>query len=389
MPTDYIRQNKWQCCGCAACSLVCPTDCITMRSDDEGFLYPTIDNQKCVNCNKCENICPVLNNNDSDMSFEDEAYASINKNIDARKSSSSGGIFWLLAENILDQNGIVFGAAFNEKFEVEHTYISNKSDIYKLQGSKYVQSNVGRSYAEAERFLKNGTVVLYTGTPCQIAGLKVYLKKDYENLICQDIICHGVPSPKIWKEYVRYREKKAHSSVRRMSFRHKKYGWKTYSVLLDYSNNTKYVEIMSLDLYMRLFLANLSLRPSCYKCAFKGIKRQADITLADFWGINDINPAMNDNLGTSLVIIHSNRGKNIYEQIQGKILSQKVDLEKCVQYNTAMTESVPQPKNRDAFFDYFKENGVDRHIEKFVHVDWLRRLKRKIIAAKFRGGNIK
>ncbi len=386
MIMDNIVMNEEKCCGCSACVFECPVECLSMKYNDEGFWYPTIDASRCIHCNRCDSVCPILTSSDrpSDYVYAEEAFAAIRKDKIERMNSSSGGIFSALAKYVIAAGGIVYGAAFDKGNNVVHIGIDNEKELWKLQGSKYVQSKIGNTYESVKENLETKKLVLFTGTPCQVAGLKTYLKRDYDNLICQDIICHGVPSPRVWKEYVRFREERAHSKVERIFFRNKKYGWKIYSILFKYSNNTEYGELMSLDLYMRLFLANLSLRPSCYECSFKGIKRNADITLADFWGVETVAPELFDNLGTSLVIIHSEKGKNIYSQIEQSIISKKVNLRQAISYNTAISESVPRPANRSEFFDYFINNGFDKNIDKFVHVGFLRRIKRKIIAEKFR-----
>ena len=199
-------KDKSKCCGCSGCMNICPKNAIIMKEDKNGFKYPIVDKEKCINCGLCEKVCPILNNK-KEQQKEIKAYACYNKNIEERLKSSSGGIFILLAKEILKRNGIVFGAAFDENFNVKHISIDNEKDIEKLMGSKYVQSNMGKVYKEVKEFLENGKYILFSGTPCQIEGLKKFLKKDYDKLYTQDIICHGVPSPKIWQMYLEYQKK--------------------------------------------------------------------------------------------------------------------------------------------------------------------------------------
>ena len=230
-------ENKTKCSGCHACANACPKNCISMTSDEEGFWYPQVDKSKCIDCGLCEKICPIIHKWQPDNSRTTTAMAAINTNEEIRLKSSSGGLFTLIAENIIDQGGVVFGAAFTDDFKsVRHICVDNIADLDKLRGSKYVQSKIGDTYKQAKEYLDSGRKVLFTGTPCQLGGLYSYLRKPYENLFTQDIICHGVPSPMVWERYVDFREKKSASSTQRMFFRHKKYGWKTFAVLFEFSN---------------------------------------------------------------------------------------------------------------------------------------------------------
>ena len=213
-----------KCTGCSACANICPKQCISMVADLEGFLYPSVDTKECINCGLCEKICPILKKNPI-KSDDIIAYAAMLNNTDIRLESSSGGVFTAIAESVIDKNGVVFGAELDENFNVIHTYVETKEELKKFRGSKYVQSVIGETYKRAKGFLDQGRFVLFTGTPCQIGGLYAYLNKDYDNLITQDLICHGVPSPMVWRKYLEFREDISHAGVRRMSFRHKKYGW--------------------------------------------------------------------------------------------------------------------------------------------------------------------
>ena len=368
--------NKTLCSGCRACEQACPLNCIDVKADEEGFLYPEADMQKCINCGLCEKICPVLNK--SDFHHPIRAYGCINKNDTVRKDSSSGGIFYLLAEYVISQNGVVFGAKFDDKFNVVHDYAETVEEMQKFQGSKYLQSNVQDTYKKAKEFLDMNRLVLFTGTPCEIGGLKAYLKKDYENLICQDIICHGTPSPKVWQKYVEFRERNESSKMAFVFFRHKKYGWKRYSVQLKFENSDEYITSLKDDLYMRSFLHNLSLRPSCYSCAFKGCERGSDITLADFWGVENLYPNLFDDKGTSLVIVNSVKGENILNAIKNKIVLEQVDFEKSISFNSAYSKSVSKPDNRDVFMKEIFVNPFDKVAGKYCKIKLSTKIKRKI-----------
>lgn len=368
--------NKEKCSGCHACESACPKQCIKMESDTEGFLYPVVDMSECISCGFCEKVCPIINKQIvHEKKHEIIAYAAYNQDEDIRLKSSSGGVFYLLAKTIVEKKGVVFGARFDSNFVVRHGYTETLEGIQEFQGSKYVQSDVGSSYKQVDIFLKQGRLVLFTGTPCQIGGLYAYLGKSYDNLYCQDIICHGVPSPMVWKKYVDYREEKAASKTWRIFFRHKKYGWKIYSVLFAFANNTEYIQNLSKDLYLRGFLTNLYLRPSCYNCAFKDKYRQSDITLADFWGIQNIAPDMHDDKGTSLVIVHSDKGKELFDDVQEKIKWVQVDIDSAFSYNPSVMESVKKPQNRDLFFKIMNERGLEFALNKLCREKLIIRIK--------------
>lgn len=248
-----------------------------------------------------------------------KAYLGINKNEEIREESSSGGIFTVIAQEILrDGNGIVFGAAFDENFIVKHIEICDEKELYKLRTSKYVQSDISNTYQRAESYLKKGKNVLFTGTPCQIEGLKSYLMKEYENLYTQDIICHGVPSPLIWEKYKNYRKKVDSKNPENINFRNKDNGWHEFNLKFSYDNG-KYSKSQNKDLYMKAFLDNLILRDSCYKCSFKKYNRNSDITLADFWGIENIKSKLDDNKGISLIIVNSKKGQSILNRISVRL----------------------------------------------------------------------
>jgi coenzyme F420-reducing hydrogenase beta subunit len=334
-----------------------------MEADDEGFCYPQVDSEKCIECGKCEKVCPIINRGPVSTQ-QTEAFAAWNVNDDVRQNSSSGGIFTLLAETILEDGGTVFGAAFAPSYRsVQHIRIEDSEDLQRLRGSKYLQSVIGDSYKQAKVDLDSGKPVLFTGTPCQIAGLYAYLGKNYPQLYTQDIICHGVPSPKAWSKYLDYREMLAVSKVKEASFRHKQYGWKKYDVKFKFENQKEYVQDHGKDLYMRGFLSELCLRPSCHNCAFKGINRQADITLADFWGIDQLMPSLDDDKGVSLVLVHSEKGNELLEKAKKGIRSVSVSLDDAVKFNSAAVKSVkPHPK-REYFFSYLDKTDFPKLID--------------------------
>lgn len=358
-----INNEKEKCCGCYACYNICKYGAITMVKDEKGFEYPQIDKTRCVNCGICEKVCPIINNQNTSNSVK--AYACINKNTQERLESSSGGVFSLIAEKILNKNGVVFGASFDNEYNVEHIYIDKKEELYKLRGSKYVQSKIGNSYKKVKEFLEKDLYVLFTGTPCQIEGLLKYLQKDYEKLYTQDIICHGVPSPKVWQKYLEYRYKKDKNKPKRIYFRNKDDGWTLFNMKFCY-DKFYYKQNQKRDLFMQAFLKNTILRDSCYNCRFKKMNRLSDITLADFWGIKNVIPEMYDNKGTSLVIINSIKGNNLFSEIKNNMKIKEVSVDEGIKFNSAMISSVKKDVKREEFFQNLETMSFDKLVKKYT-----------------------
>ena len=371
-----IIDDKTKCSGCHACANACPKNCISMTSDEDGFWYPQVNKEKCIDCGLCEKVCPKIHKWQSDDSLTTTAMAAINLNEEIRLKSSSGGIFTLIAEKIIDQGGVVFGAAFADDFKaVQHICVDNIADLDKLRGSKYVQSKISDTYKQAKEYLDSGRKVLFSGTPCQIGGLYSYLRKPYENLLTQDIICHGVPSPMVWEKYVEEHERKIFSKANKVTFRNKKNGWKAYSVFIGFENRKQYLKEHSADMYIKAFLSDICLRPSCSNCLFKGIRRQSDITLADFWGIQNVLPEMDDDKGTSLVLVHSEKGKTIFDTLYDKIKCQVVDTNVVAKYNSASVKSVTVNDKREKFLRDIRKNDFETTVLIYTKKSFIKRLK--------------
>lgn len=370
-------KEKEDCCGCYACYNICPKECITMESDNEGFWYPNIDKNKCINCNLCEKVCPIINpvkRNDS----KKIAYAGMNKDEQIRIKSSSGGIFSILAEYIIKNNGIVYGAGFDEDFNINHKRILVSADLDLLRGSKYVQSSIGNIYRQVKNDLESNKQVLFTGTPCQIEGLRSYLKKEYINLVTMDFICHGVPSPLVWKKYLEEMKKSKQENIKNIYFRNKDIGWKVFSLKIIFDEKI-YINDLSNDLFMKGFLQDVYLRPSCYSCKFKKINRISDITVADFWGIKKVLPKMDDDKGTSLIVIHSEKGKQLFDELSEKMILNEVNLNEAIKYNPSMISSVKYNEKRNAFFAELN-SGKDLIylLSKYTKISFIKKLKNKI-----------
>lgn len=346
--------DKKDCCGCSACVQTCPKHCIKLAEDPEGFLYPSVDNNVCVKCGKCESVCPMLHSNEAQVPLA--TYAATNPDEYVRSQSSSGGVFSLFAEYVIRQGGVVFGAAFNEDWEVVHSYTESIEGLAKFRGSKYVQSRIGTSYEEAARLLKAGRMVLFSGTPCQIAGLKGYLQKDYKNLLAIDCVCHGVPSPEIFKEYISGESNG--KSISGINFRDKVTGWKNYSVTLNFSGKDAKTASREHgdDRFMQGFLGNLYLRPSCYSCHFRECRSGSDITIGDFWGIDKIRPELDDDKGLSLVIANNKQSDDLLRALGCNLT--EMQLSEAIKFNPSITTSVSIPPYRELFFATRKHLGL-------------------------------
>ncbi len=350
------------CTGCSVCVNVCPKKSITMKLNKEGFFIPVTDYSKCIDCDLCKKKCPINNTHTSNKSII--SYAAKNKNINTRLNSSSGGIFRILAEKTLENKGVIFGAGFDNNNEVCHLEVNNIEKLIKLQRSKYVQSNIKDSYKKAATYLKKGKEVLFSGTPCQIQGLKTFLNEEYENLTCVDVVCHGVPSPKIFKNYCKELEKKFNSQIININFRNKDNGWKNFNNKYEFNNGKILNNIFNEDLYMKAFLQNLILRNSCYDCKANNFRSKSDITLGDYWGIDILHPEFDDDKGVSLVILKTKKGQKKFEEIKPEISYIKTDINEAIKYNLCLVKSVFPHYNRENFFSSAsKENITDVLIE--------------------------
>lgn len=370
--------DKYNCCGCEACAQKCPKNCIQMKFDEEGFCYPKVNRNLCVHCNLCDSVCSVLNKLKHDKKDTvSRTFAAYNKDEEELFNSSSGGVFSLLAKQIIANNGVVFGAAYCEDFVVKHIAIKSQDDLNKLRGSKYVQSDMQESYRLAEKLLKENVEVLFSGTPCQIEGLLSYLGNDYKNLITIDLICSGVPSPKLWKEYIEYREDMLHSKTSQINLRYKKYGWQEYIVFFEYENGKRYIKTRFEDPFMRAFRNGFSLRPSCFECQFKSTERKADITLADFWGIETVMPDMNNQAGTSMVFVNTEQGERLFSSISNDIISAEIDKQVAVSCNPMMNNSFKKPPMRDDFYQFVSNKSFIKAVEKYCKIPIKQKLKFK------------
>ena len=338
-----------KCCGCSACIYICPKHSISFQEDRDGFIYPKVDLETCIDCGLCEKVCPMINQESECLPLA--TYAAKNDNETVRLRSSSGGIFTLLAESVIGEGGVVFGARFNEDWEVVHDYTDTIEGLEPFRGSKYVQSCMGESYRQVENFLKADRKVMFTGTPCQIEGLRKFLRKDYNTLLTVEVVCHGAPAPLVWRTYLNNEIAKCGkdlSGVEGINFRDKLTGWKTYSLSVKLSKNIVSSSLSKDNDYMRAFLSNLSLRKSCYNCPAKSGKSGADITIGDFWGIENVRPEIDDDKGLSLVLVNSPKGMASLKTLSCEFVP--VGFDEAVKGNSAYYHSVSKPVNREFFF---------------------------------------
>lgn len=342
-------KDKLKCSGCSACDNICPVDAIEMKPDEEGFLYPHVNRKKCIDCGKCDNVCPYVQGcyPDDDLEYCIAAY---NKNEEERGVSSSGGMFILLAKEVIKDGGVVFGAAFDEDWNVHHTSSDTVEGLYRLVGSKYVQSQIGKIYLEVKEILDQGRTVLFAGCSCQIAGLRAFLNQNYSNLLCVDLICLGVPSPQIWNDFLDlYFDR---SKIKYINFKDKNLGWNKFSVRID-STDDEYLVEGKLVPYMTGYFRSLYSRPSCSDCRFKKGNKHSDITIADCWGYDYIAPELHDNRGISCMIVHNEIGLSYLERIKPYLAWKKANIEDIRVHNKNYCTPETLGRYRDDFWrDY-------------------------------------
>lgn len=360
---NYLRSSLTydeDCAGCGACKNICPNKAIQMVSDKKGFLYPKVTEIFCNHCDLCKERCPIPITPDPVRQIG--IYAAKNRNDIERSKSSSGGPFVLLANHVLSQGGVVFGAAFNERLEVVHKIVCQKDEVESLQQSKYVQSDIGETYHRARSLLCRKLPVLFSGTPCQIQGLKSYLGCDPENLYTVDLVCHGVPSPKTFRDYKSFLEGAKQSPLVDICFRHKTMG-QTQMVRATFANGEQYFGRIDQDPFYRLFLNNMILRPSCYQCKFSNFNRVADITLGDFWGVERTISEFDDGKGVSLVLVNTTKGKQLFDAISSGLTFVEVNQQQCLQQHLERPPEIPT--NINEVWETYCTSGWKKIVEMF------------------------
>lgn len=379
-----ILDDKKKCCGCYACYNACPVHAIDMQENEEGFIYPVIDDSRCIHCGKCKMSCPILSAK-AECEIE-EAYACYAKDMDERMNSSSGGVFAVLAKTILAENGIVCGAVFDTDMSVKHICIEHESELKKLKGTKYVQSRIEDNYSQIKQFLKSGRSVLFSGTPCQVTGLKSYLREEKNNLYCVDLICHGVPSPGVWKDYLK--DIGNGQKVINANFRQKEEGTEKTYLKYYLDNGEEVLEPKESSLYMKGFIQNLFLRESCFDCKFKGKTRCSDITIGDFWSIHEFHSAFANEAGNSAVIVRTGKGQKLFEKAIEFLKVEKATVKEVAYWNECLEQSTAYNEERTLFYKDWKNIPLFELIEGLTKIEkaqqndksnrFFRRVKNKI-----------
>ena len=345
-------KDKQNCCGCTACPAICPKGCIEMKEDMEGFLYPVVDQRNCVNCGVCEKVCPILNCKDK-KTFGQKAYIVQNKDEKVLQESTAGGAFTAIAEYVIKRGGVVFGVELNKDLVAHHIYVDTIGELKRFRNSKYVQSSVGGGMLHTVKsFLEQGKTVCFSGTPCQIEGLKCYLKKDYENLITVDVVCRAVPSPLIFRKYVEFQEQKLADKIKTVRFRDKYYGYKysTMNIITD-RNHGNYHQGVESDPWLRAFFSNICDRPSCHNCRFRNQYRVSDFTIWDCFHVGRFSKELDNDKGATRVLVHTDKGRKIFEHIKKNFAFVEVTPEEAVAGAKEMQESVKADERRQAFFE--------------------------------------
>lgn len=372
MSNYFETYDKKDCNGCRVCALRCPKKAITMQEDKEGFLYPVIDESKCIHCGLCKKICP---NHDYPNNNLVKTYIGINNNNEDKKRSSSGGMFYPIAKWIIKQKGVVFGVTYDENLVAKHDFTDNIEGLKKFQGSKYVKSDLNDSYQKVKDFLNEKKYVMFSGTPCQCQGLRTFLGKEYDKLITCEILCHANPSPKVFELYKKNVEKKYNKRITNIAFRDKKTGWHNQVPVISFQDKTDINE----NSYFNAFVKEMINRPSCYNCHFCSSNRLSDFTIGDMWGINKIDPTIkDDDTGISLFCVNTKKGNEILKKIDKEIYYKEVDTELAFSYNHH--ENVPVHKNRDKFFKGISDGTINEtNIIKYMNQYTKRPLPKRIL----------
>lgn len=355
--------DKQNCCGCSACAQRCPKQCITMQEDEEGFLYPKVDEALCINCGKCEKVCPYLQEDKKGSVEPKGVMTAINQNVDVREQSSSGGIFTMLAERTLKEGGVIFGARFDDQWNVVHDYTETVEGLEAFRGSKYVQSVIGNAYRDAEGLLKAGRKVLFTGTPCQIRGLQMFLRKTYDNLLTVAIACHSIPSSKLWQDYLVGMKLQEISDI---NFRDKQVCWERYGLKVSYVGEKTFFQEHEDNVFMQLFLHGLTARPSCFNCPAKDGKSKADLVIGDCWNVAALAPSLaNDHRGISFVVCQTEKGKNVLEALN--IPTTDISYDLLTKNNGGLTQTAKEPASREPFWqEYNKSSNKLKTMKKYA-----------------------
>lgn len=363
-----------ECAICGACINACPVDAISLGKVHLDFRYPQINEDICIHCSQCEKACPILGNKGKPDEGYPVAFAAKSENAPMRMRSSSGGVFYELADQMLRDGGYVCGAVFDDEFHVEHILSDAKEDILRMMGSKYAQSDVGYCYRKVKDMLEKGCKVLFSGCPCQVAGLRTFLGKEYPNLVLVELICHGIPSDHMLQTYIGMQERKYGARLTRMEFRNKKKGWHNSSVRMEFGHHRTYSKPIAADAYMNGFLGSVTLKPTCYQCHFRNFTAGSDIILGDFWGA-EVELPEDDNKGISAILVNSGKGMDIIDRCN--LALTPANVETVIRYNkNLLCSAAPSPK-RSSFYASADTNGLEEAIRRYLEESTIQKLKRQ------------
>ncbi len=363
-----------QCTLCGSCYNACPVNAISFKKAYLDFQYPTIDMDRCIGCGRCEKACPLLADKCKPEPGYPVAFAARSKSEEVRLHSSSGGVFYELAYKTLSDSGYVCGAVFDEQFHVKHIVSDTQEDLERMMGSKYAQSDMGFCYREIKKKLDDGKKVLFTSCPCQVAGLRTYLGKDYPNLLLVELICHGIPSDSMLQTYIGMQEKKYRAKLKRLEFRNKDKGWHNSFVRMEFCNNCIYTESIGTDAYMNGFLGNVILKQACYNCDFHNSTAGSDIIVGDFWGAETELTEEDDNKGLSAVIVNTEKGLAALKSCA--IVLIPTTEERIIKHNMNLIKSPSKSPQRNEFYGYAEVNGYEAAIQRFLKEKFTQKLKR-------------
>lgn len=361
-------KKKEKCCGCEACKNICPKNAITFLPDEKGDMYPCVSKGLCVNCHLCEKVCPIINPIVIPLSYDPKAYAAWNNNVEERMKSTSGGIFPLLANTILENGGHVVGAQYEDDFTVSHIIISQKEELKNIRKTKYVQSNNNGVYTQIKELLDDNKTVLYSGTPCQVAGLKSFLQEEYENLYTVELFCHGVINQIIFNKYLKSIEKHVKSKITSVEFRNKRNGWSKSATVVSLENGTEYCKSNEDEYLMGYLRYNLYIRPSCTDCKYKSLPRAADLSLGDLWGIEKLFDN-HDNKGASAIIVNSPKGDLLFNRIEKSLFTKEISIDFLKENNPSLVQSYRLGKYSELFYNKFQKSDFIGLIQKIKYKD--------------------
>lgn len=378
--------EKAQCCGCGACKNICQTNCIQMNYDNEGFLYPITEKKLCIECGQCESICPILNPV-KEVPFMQEGYIVQHRSKIILRESTSGGGFTAIADYVLKCGGVVYGAAFETDLSVSHQFVRSRNELWKFRNSKYVQSDTKDTFLQVKEDLKKGLMVCYSGTPCQIEGLKSFLGKEYDMLITVDVVCHAVPSPLVWQKYLEMQETILNKKISNVSFRDKFYGYQySQMVLKGIDNEMLYHEGVESDQMFRAFFSNICVRPSCYECKFKKRYRVSDFTIWDCFKPYDFDKKIDSHNGTTNLLIHTIKGRKIFEDIKNEIDYFPVESDYLTRAVKEMFESVGMNPKRKAFFEDVQKMQGEVLFDKYFPITFWTKVEKHMRRLLFKAG---